>query len=46
RTQQENRKKPAADVDSDTNVDIDESFDEALDEDQLTTTAKSLTKVA
>ncbi|CAF3321414.1 unnamed protein product [Rotaria socialis] len=46
RTQQENRKKPAADVDSDTNVDIDESFDEALDEDQLTTTAKILTKVA
>ncbi|CAF3721966.1 unnamed protein product [Rotaria sordida] len=45
RTQQENRKKPSNDIDSDGNNDIDENFDDVLDEDQLiassTTTMKS-----
>jgi hypothetical protein len=43
RTQQENRKKPSVDVDSDTNADIEDVLDEMGDEDP-TTTMKSNTK--
>jgi hypothetical protein len=43
RTQQENRKKPSVDVDSDTNIDLDEALDDITDEDP-TTTVKSITK--
>jgi len=44
RTQQENRKKPSVDVDSDTNTDLDDVLDEIGDEDSTATTIKSITK--